>query len=408
MSIELRPYEREELRRYLEVCEMAFGESMNEADIPIWEPTIERDRSLCAIDDGAMVATAGAYSFQMTIPGGRTLPATGVTMVGVLPSHRRRGILTSMMRRQLDDVRERGEAIAILWASEGSIYQRFGYGLATVTGRIQVDRSRTVYRRQTQPEGRVRLIEHDEAVGLLPQIYDRFRVTSPGALTRTPPWWLAGPLYDAPHARRGAGPLFRAVYEVDGRADGYALYRIKSSWDFAGALSTLVVREAIGVTPAAVADLWRFLFDVDLVAQIEADNIQADNALLLLVAEPRRLRFTLGDGVWLRLVDVAGALGPRSYGAEGDLTFDLTDDFCPWNAGRWRLRATPDGGVVERTSGEPDLALDTTDLAAAYLGAFSFSDLVRARRVAELVPGAVARADALFRSDRAPWSPGGF
>ena len=408
MTIELRPFEPHELRRYLDVCEMAFGESMNEADIPVWEPTIERDRSLCAIDDGAMVATAGAYSFQMTIPGGGPLPAAGVTMVGVLPSHRRKGILTSMMRRQLDDVRERGEPIAILWASEGSIYQRFGYGLAIVTGRIQVDRSRTVYRRPMEPRGRIRLVEHDEALALLPEIYDRFRPSSPGALSRTPAWWLAGALYDAPHTRRGGGPLFRAVYEVDGRPEGYALYRIKPSWESAGPLSTLVVREAVGVTPAAVADLWRFLFDVDLVAQIEADNIQADNALLLLVAEPRRLRFTLGDGVWLRLVDVAGALSPRSYAADGDLTLELTDEFCPWNAGRWRLSARPEGATVESSDAAPDLLLDRTDLAAAYLGAFSFSDLLRAGRVVEHVPGAVARADALFRSDRAPWSPGGF
>ncbi|MDQ3881430.1 MAG: GNAT family N-acetyltransferase [Chloroflexota bacterium] len=405
MSIELRPYQPDEARRYLEVCEMAFGEGVNEAGLASWLPLLERERSLCAIDDGAMVATAGIYSFSMTIPGGE-LPVAAVTMVGVLPSHRRRGILTSMMRRQLEDVRGRGEPIAILWASEGGIYQRFGYGLASLIGRIQVDRARTTYRRPTPPQGRMRLIETDEAAALLPAIYDRFRRDVPGAVSRSEAWWRAGPLYDAEHVRRGAGPLFRAVYDVDGSPEGYALYRIRSGWDFAGSLSTLLVREAIGVTPSAVADVWRFLFDVDLVAQIEADRAEPDHPLLLLVEEPRRLRLTLGDGLWLRIVDVPGALTPRSYAARDALTLELEDGFCPWNAGRWRVDAREADGVrVERTSGAPDLVLDVTDLAAAYLGAFSFSDLRHAGRVTECRPGAVARADRMFRTERAPWNP---
>jgi predicted acetyltransferase len=404
VTIDLRPYEPDEARRYLEVCEMAFGEGLNEADLATWLPLLERERSLCAIEDGAMVATAGIYSLSMTIPGG-DLPVAGVTMVGVLPSHRRKGILTSMMRRQLEDVRARGEPIAILWASEGGIYQRFGYGLASLIGRIQVDRARTTYRRPAAPRGRMRLIETDEALSVLPAIYDRFRPSTPGAVSRNEAWWRAGPLYDAEHVRRGAGPLFRAVYEVDGRAEGYALYRIRSGWDFAGSLSTLLVREAIGVTPAALADLWRFLFDVDLVAQIEAERAEPDHPLLLLVEEPRRLRLTLGDGLWLRIVDVPGALAPRSYAADGTLVFDLEDSFCPWNAGRWRLDAAGGAGRVDRAAEAPDLALDVTDLSAVYLGAFRFSDLRRAGRVTECVPGAVARADALFATDRAPWNP---
>ncbi|MFN2483585.1 MAG: GNAT family N-acetyltransferase [Candidatus Limnocylindria bacterium] len=404
MTIELRPFEPDEARRFLEVCEMAFGEGLNEADLPTWLPLLERDRSLCAIEDGAMVATAGINSFSMTIPGGE-LPVAGVTMVGVLPSHRRRGILTSMMRRQLEDVRARGEPIAILWASEGAIYQRFGYGLASLIGRIQVDRSRTTYRRPTATHGRMRLIENDEALRLLPAIYERFRPSSPGAVTRSEAWWRAGPLYDAEHVRRGAGPLFRAVYEVDGRPEGYALYRIRGTWDFAGALSTLLVREAIGVTPAALADVWRFLFDVDLVAQIEAERAEPDHPLLLLVEEPRRLRLTLGDGLWLRLVDVQRALAPRSYADEGSIVFDLEDAFCPWNAGRWRLKSAAGEKRVEQTTAPAELVLDVTDLSAAYLGAFGFNDLQRAGRVTECVPGAVARADSLFRTDRAPWNP---
>lgn len=407
MAIELRPYEPHEQRLYLDTCELAFGEAFHEGDLPTWEPLLERERSLCAFDDGAMVATAGIYSFGMTIPGGE-LPAAGVTSVGVLPSHRRRGILTSMMRRQLDDVHARGEPLAILWASEGGIYQRFGYGLATLVGRIAVEQSRAAFRQPLTPRGRLRLVDPEEAAEALPPIYERFRATSPGAITRSPAWWAAGPLYDAEHHRRGAGPLFRAVYELEGRAEGYALYRIKGSWDHIGHASTLQVREAVGLSPTAVAEIWRFLCDVDLVAEIEAQRVQPDHPLLLLVSEPRRLRLTLGDGLWLRIVDIAAALGRRSYAAEDAITFDLTDAFCPWNAGRWLLEAGEAEARVTRTEAPADLSMDTTDLAATYLGGFSFGDLVRAGRVAECRSGAVARADAIFRTDRAPWSPGMF
>lgn len=407
MQVEIRPYEPDELRRFFEVVSMAFGANVHEADLESNSRIFEQDRSLCAFEAGAMVATAAAFSFHMTIPGGE-LPAAGVTAVGVLPSHRRRGILTSLMRRQLDDVRSRGEPLAILWASEGGIYQRYGYGLASLAGNIHIDRSRTAYRADFTPPGRMRLIETDEAATLLPPIYERVRRTVPGALTRAPAWWEAETLNDPEHWRRGGGPLFRAIYEVDGRAEGYALYRINSSWDQVGPASTLMVREALGTSAAATAAVWRYLFDVDLVADIKASLVQADHPLLLLLAEPRRLRLSLSDGLWLRILDLPAALGPRSYAAEDSLVLQLTDAFCPWNEGRWRLETGPTGGSVSTTRDRADLILDETDLAAAYLGAFSFGDLAAAGRVIEANPGAARRADAAFRTDRAPWSPGMF
>lgn len=408
VTIELRPFEPDEFKRYFRVADMAFGGVFNEADIPVVERIAERERSIAAFEDGVMVGTAGAFSFGMTLPRGGELPVAGVTVVTVLPSHRRRGILTRMMRHQLDDVRRRGESVAILWASEGNIYQRFGYGLATVVGHFEIERSRTAYRRPVDASGRIRLVEADEARRILPPVYDEFRRTSPGALTRSAEWWESEVLYDPEHRRRGASPLFHAVHEADGEPRGYALYRIDSAWEPPGPKSTLRVREALGTTTEATADVWRYLFDVDLVAKIEASMLAADHPLLLLLAEPRRLQFTLGDGVWLRIVDVAKALEPRGYAADGALVLELTDEFCPWNAGRWRLETDGRAAHVSRTDQPPDMALDTTDLAAAYLGSFSFYDLASAGRARELQPGAIETGDRLFRTSRAPWSPGMF
>ena len=408
MTIELRPYKPEELRRFLETADAAFGDAFNEADFPAFSRLLERDRSICALEDGAMVGTGGAYSFRMTVPGGRELPVAGVTIVGVLPSHRRRGILTSMMRRQLDDVRERGEPLAILWASEGGIYQRFGYGMATLSGAIEIERSRATYRKPLLTQGRIRLVERDEAARVFPRIYERFRGTMPGALTRTADWWAGQTLYDPEHRRRGAGPLFHALHETDGHADGYALYRINAAWEAGSPSSTLIVREALGATPQSTAEVWRFLLDVDLVAKIRGELSQAQHPLLLLLAEPRRLGLRIGDGLWLRIVDLVSALEARTYGAEDSLVFELHDEFCPWLAGRWRVDAHPRGALVSPTEDDPDLVLGSDDLATTYLGAFSFSDLLGAGRAVERAPGAIARADRLFRTDMAPWSPGMF
>lgn len=407
MSMKLRPYEPDELRRYLDVMATAFGEAFNPADTEAVEATIERERSIAAFDGKMMVATAGAFSFRLTVPGGE-LPAAGVTMVGVLPSHRRRGILTSMMRRQLDDVRQRGEPIAILWASEGQIYQRFGYGLASLNGSFEIERGRTAFRVSAEASGVVRIVDSDEAKRLMPPVYERFRPERPGMFARSDTWWRWGTLHDPEHHRRGASPLFHVVWQSGTEVRGYALYRIKLEWDAAGSKSELLVREVIAVTPAATRDLWRYLFDIDLIHVIKGDQLPVDHPLLLLLAEPRRLRLTVGDGLWLRIVDMAAALGGRSYSASGRVVIELADAFCEWNSGRWALDASADGARCERTAAAADIAVEAADLGAVYLGAFGFGALASAGRVRELSPGAVARADALFATGIQPWSAGGF
>ena len=309
------------------------------------------------------------------------------------------------MRRQLDDVRERGEPVAILWASEGGIYQPFGYGLASLGGSIDVERSRTAFRVPFEPEGRTRLVDREEANAVFPDVFERVRAERPGFFARSAEWWELEVLADPERHRRGAGPKFYALHEVDGRAEGYTIYRIRHGWDMRVARSTLEVRELKATSTRATRELWRFVFDVDLIHAIRADHLEPDHPLLLMLAEPRRLGFTLSDALWLRIVDLPRALTARGYRAPGSVVFDVADAFCPWNAGRWRLEADEGAARVERTSDDAEIALEAADLAAAYLGAFTFAELVRAGRVAELSPGAVERADRTFATALAPWCP---
>jgi predicted acetyltransferase len=348
------------------------------------------DRMLAADEDGVVVGGAGSFPFELTVPGG-TVSAAGVTVVGVLPTHRRRGILRAMMRAQLDDVHARGEPVAYLWASDDRIYGRFGFGIASFTGEIELARERSAFFAPLEPLGAPRLLSLEAAVDVFPAIYDRVRSVTPGMFGRTRVWWETRALADLEWRRRGGGDLVAMALEDGGEAVGYALYRIH-------ALERISVVEAMGATPEAERAVWRYLLDVDWVERTTASLLPVDHPLLLLLAEPRRLNYKLSDGLWVRLVDVGAALAARSFASDGEVVFEVADAFCPWNEGRWTSRG-------ERTAAEPDLRLDVRELGSVYLGGFTFGQLARAGRIEELVPGAIARADALFATDRAPWCP---
>jgi predicted acetyltransferase len=407
VGIDVRPARPDELEQFFGTIAAAFGGELPPEDAERTRRTVDVDRMLVAVEDGAVVGTARAVPFRLTVPGGEA-PAAGVTAVGVLPSHRRQGILTRLMRRQLDDLRDRGEPLAILWASEAAIYPRYGYGLATRNGRVEVERDRAALRDPSDPVGRVRLISGEEALEVLPAVYDRVAATTPGFFRRSRAWWEAHTLADTAFLRGGAGPLVRAVLELDGRPEGYALYRVRQEWEYGVSKSRLEVAEEVSTSPLATREIWRYLLGVDLIARVRWRRLPLDHPLFLLAAEPARLHFSIGDGLWLRVVDVAAALAARTYAAEGSLVLDIADPFCAWNEGRWLLEASPTGASLERVDAEPELRLEASDLGAVYLGGFSFSDLVRAGRLEELRPGAVARADELFRTAVTPWCPEAF
>ena len=403
MEIDIRGFDGEP-RQFLEAAEVAFGDRIRDEDVPDWAATFEADRAVAAYDGDRIVGTAGILSFDLTIPGG-IAPSAGVTIVGVHPTHRRRGILSRMMRRQLDAIHESGEATAILWASEGGIYQRFGYGMATTATRFEVERHRSQLRAPRDPVGRIRFVELDEAKRLLPPIHDALAPDRPGFFSRTPAFWDAEVFRDPERWRRGASEAFYVVHETDGRTDGYARYRIREQWGDSGPGSSVIVTDKQALDPAADLDLWQFLLGIDLMAKLEAWNVAPDDPLILNILEPRRLGIGAGDGAWLRVVDLAAALAQRGYAGDGRLVLEVRDEFCPWNAGRWALDVEGGVGRTEATDEAPELALDTTDLGAAYLGGFTFRQLADAARVAELEPGSLARADALFRTARPPWCP---
>lgn len=379
-----------------------FGGPWTTEDTERFGRIMPAERMHAAFDGDAVVGGAGSYPLELTVPGGQ-LACAGVTVVGVLPTHRRRGILDRMMRAQLADVRERGEPLAALWASEETIYGRFGYGLATQDVMIRAPRVHAALRLDLPSRtGTARLVDHDEALRVFPRIYDRVRKQSPGFLSRSKAWWEIRQLDDRPERRRGAGELNRVLLELDGRPVGYALYRIKLQFEDATNTSRVQVQEAIGDSPRATRELWRYLLGIDWIEEIHCDLLAADHPLFLLVQRPNRLGWKLFDGLWLRLVDVGAALAARATATAGSVTFDVADDpVLPDNTGLWTMEA----GAVRRTRRRADLRLDVQALAGAYLGGFTFAELVRAGRAEEVRRGGAARADALFRVDARPWCP---
>lgn len=377
-----------------------FGMRPAAQDSDRWTRTIGVDRMLAAREDGRTVGGAGAFPFELTVPGG-TVRAAGVTVVGVLPTHRRRGILTSMMRAQLEDVHGRGEPVAYLWASEETIYGRFGYGMASLSGSIDLPREKNAYARPLEARGELRMVDEEGALAPFSAIYGRVRREHPGMFARTEDWWRIRRLSDPEHRRMGGGVLNRALLTIDGQPEGYALYRMHQDMELGVSRGFVNVIEAIGTSLDATARIWRMLLDIDWIARLKAELLPVDHPLIFLLARPRSMRFRLADALWVRLVDVPAALAARRIGAGEGVVVEIADAVCPWNEGRYRIEA----GGAERTSAPADLTMDVSALGCVYLGGFGFTQLLRAGRIAELRTGGAARADALFPRDRAPWCP---
>jgi predicted acetyltransferase len=399
MTIEIRPpADDDELRAAMTAAQVSFGSGVVEDED--WErerKELLASRALAAFDAGKPVALAGIYAFDLSIPGGE-LPCAGVTWVGVIPTHRRRGILRDLMRRQLEDVHALGEPIAALWASEASIYGRFGYGQAVWGLEARSDRARFALRREAK--GTVRLVDADEALELFPPVYERVRAARSGMLSRHDGWWLERKLADPESWRQGASRKFYAVVEIDGAVEGYTYYRVKDDWEDGFATGEVRVIEALAASVEAEQALWGFLHGIDLVARIRADHFDPGSPLPLLVRDPRALNRRLGDGLWLRLVDVDAALRARSYNAGEPVVLEIRDEVCPWNSGRYRV-----GDDAGRTEDTADLALDVAELASAYLGGYDFHMLAHAGLVEERFDGAVGRAALLFRTELPPYCP---
>jgi predicted acetyltransferase len=404
VSFDIRALHSDEFDGFFETLHGAFGAIPRAEEIARARRVLPVERALAAFEGGAMVGTTATFPFTLTVPGGE-LSAGGVTMVGVVPTHRRRGVLTELMRAQISDSRRHKEPITVLWASEGSIYQRFGYGLATTMAEIDIERERTTFLHHEPRTGAMRLISAEEALDVLPDVYEHVRRLTPGMFVRSREWWDAHTLPDPEEDRDGGGPRFIGVWESRTGIDGYALYRVHSEWRDGVPGGRLEVDEVMAHSPVAVRALWTFLFGVDLVARIRAWKEPAEHPLYLMLAEPRRLRLRLQDGLWLRIVDLHAALEGRRYPVDGTVVFDLEDGLCPWNQGRWRLDVSGGSPHLDATSEAPDIALRSEDLAAAYLGGVGLDALQRAGRVREHSRGAVQLGAAMLSWTRPPWCP---
>ncbi len=284
-----------EARRFLETTEVAFGAGLPDDVFEDLRHVVETERALGAFDGDTMVGTAAAYSLRFTVPGGEA-DCAGVTMVGVVPTHRRRGVMTALMSRQLREIAERGEPLAALWASEDTIYGRFGYGTATMQALIDLPRHRARFLDDSPIEGRLRLVEQDEALKTFPQVYDRVRAATPGTFRRSEKWWrhriLRNPSQDE------QGPFFRALLEHDGEPSAYAVYHVHQKWEQGVPRGHVQLREVMATTPRAHRDVWKFLFGIDLVEAVQSSGffLPSDHPLQLMLAEPRYLNFLLSTG----------------------------------------------------------------------------------------------------------------
>ncbi|MEV7522516.1 GNAT family N-acetyltransferase [Streptomyces sp. NPDC091371] len=410
MALETRVLQADEWDVWYDHLELAFGgvpESPEERKL--YRQLTETERSLGVWDGAACVASAGAFTFRLSVPGGTLVPAAGVTMVGVSPTHRRRGVLTSLMRRQLDDIRAGGEALAVLTASDPAIYGRFGYGTATYALAVDIDATRV---RLSVPPGTddvtVRLADPEAVLADCERVYAQLVAGRPGMPARQPGWEQL-PLLDVPAMRDGGSPLKCVLAERAGEVVGYARYRVKPEWDLTGSDGRVEVADLDALDPAATAALWRYLFGIDLTWTVRANRRPVDDPVLHLVSDVRRSQPRMRDSLHVRLVDLPAALEARTYGAALDVVLEVEDAFCPWNEGRWRLVADAGGAAsCARTEEPADLELSVRELGSAYLGGIALTSLAAAGRVAELRPGALSQASRGFAGDVAPWLPHGF
>lgn len=399
MDLEIRTITDDERVDWLRAADTSFSSVPKDDEIEASLPVIEVDRSFAAVDGSRIVGTSAAITFRMMVPGGARIPAAGVTMVGVHPTHRRRGINTRMMSAILDQAAERGEPLAALFASEGAIYGRFGYGVASLFGEFQAESARMAFVRGYQPRGHVELLPKDEAMSLIGGVYDA--ALRPGGVERSEA--LRDLVFATVGEDKDRAWMYAVHLDDSGEADAYAVYWMKHDWPRSVPAGTITVKECVASTPSGYADIWRFLFDVDLVATVEAWNRPADEPLLHLLREPRRLRFGVADGLWVRLVDVVAALEARRYAADGRVVFGIVDPFRPDTSGNYELNADGGAGRAARTDADADLSGSVNVLGATYLGGTSFQQLAWAGQVVEHSAGALDRADEMFASTPAPW-----
>ncbi len=396
----LRPVAPEEIEAFVLADGYGFGDRWALSDHEAWARA-ELDRSVGAFVDGEIVATGRNYSLDLTLPGGTQLPAGGVSWISTRPTHRRQGLLRQVMTALMLESRDRGEPASLLTASEGGIYSRFGYGVATEKASIAVSKATTRFR-DAPSAGTVRLIEPERAVAIARPLFERVRSDRAGAVSRSDAWWTDE---WAPSEWIDRRHRFDVVYEVDGEPEGYALYAIDGDWSDGFTAKFVAVRDLLATTPRAEHALWHYLFHIDQTVELRAWHTPLDSMLPWLLTDAREVRtVNRRDWLWLRPIDTAVLLGSRTYGADDDLTIAVADPFLGLEEtiGTFALTSRAGETTCRRTDRAPDLRMDADALGSILLGGVVPSILGRAGRIAA-DPDALRRADAMFRTERLPF-----
>lgn len=406
----IRPIEPAEFPAFLDLNNHAFNSDWPLDSFAAHESLIfEFDRSVAAFDTDQVVGTGCGYSLQMSVPGG-TVPTGGISAVAVLPTYRRRGIMTALMKQLLTDSAARGECLTALFAAESEIYGRLGFGCASEQLRVSIQRGdgaliSPVFPAETQLP-RLQIAKPRQVLAELASVYAEVAASRPGMPARGDGWWQSR-TDDSPLVRDGDGAMRCLIARDAGGPRGYALYSTKPNWgDYGLAACKLNVHELLATDPGATIALWTDLLTRDLTGEVSAGPLPVDDVLLQLMAGRRRARAQLGDGLWIRLMDLPGALSQRRYAAGLDVVLEVTDPLLPANAGRWHLRADCGGtGSCERTSKTADILLPIQALSAAYLGGTRLVSLAAAGQLAARRPELLAELSTAMSWDPAPWCP---
>ncbi|MFJ3926505.1 GNAT family N-acetyltransferase [Streptomyces sp. NPDC090022] len=385
---------------------------LTEDDVAVRAKSTDFTRVQGAFDGltGRCVATFRSFAQELTVPGGAAVSSAAVSNVAVLATHRRQGLLSRMMRAELDAAQARGDVLSTLIAAEYPIYGRYGYGPASSLVEWEIDVPRAgLDPRWSAPEcgGRLDLAEAAEVREFGPVLHDRIRARTAGVVSRQQRAWDLATGVERPSYRPYKEQLFVVYRDPLGQIDGYAAYRVDEQWtDDKRPLNTLQVNDLLAVGPRAERALWQYLCSIDWVIKVRTGYRAPDDILVDLLPDPRAARpVTVADSLWVRLLDVVRALGARTYEVPGTLVLEVTDRMGLAD-GRYRLAAAADGtAVCERTEEPADLRLDVSELGSLYLGEASAVRLAALGRIAEERPGAVARADRMFRTARRPWCP---
>ena len=405
MSFEIRPLTDDHVPAFRQALSATFGYDADLDDEEAqarFEAVFDNDRMYPAYDGDEIVGTGGDFAFDMTVPGGGQVPSSGLTIITVRPTHTRQGVLTAMMRKHFDRARERGEPLGGLWASEVPIYGRYGYGAASSHNDVKLD-ARLAGRDGNEDGVTVRLLQREEAEQLLPAMFEQIQPTRPGMYTRTEAWWTNRLFSDPEKYRDGASAMRYAVAESGNGPIGYVSYRQKASWSTL-AEGEIQIRELMPVTDAGYRALWHYVVGIDLFPIVKYWANPIDDPLPFLLRDGRAAETKISDALWSRLIDLPVALEARNYENDGSLVMRVSDPFCAWNEGTYRLAISGGEATCEKVVAEPDVSLPVGTLGSLYLGGNSAVALARAGRL-HGNRESVRSLGRLFRSYQAPWCP---